>query len=84
MSLFFNNANPDMTMDKAYKKAIRLDDELSSQRDADILNKAAVKRKADIVKAKKQKKQSVRSSKVTSTIKDPDKALANIVNDFYS
>ena len=32
----------------------------------------------------KLKKQSVRSSKVASTIKDPGKALENIVNDFFA
>ncbi len=84
MGLFFNDTNPEMTMDKAYKKAILLDDELVAQRDAGILKRAEVKRKVEIEKAKKLKKQSVRSSKVASTIKDPGKALENIVNDFFA
>jgi hypothetical protein len=80
MGLLFQSNDSSMTMEKAYKKAILLDDELSSQRDADLLKRNELERKSAIEKAKKLKKQSVRSSKVNSFTKDPDKALEDIVN----
>lgn len=83
MGIFFNNDNPDMTMEKAYNKAILLDDELVTLRDAELLKKAEIKRKTEIEKAKKLKRQSVRSSKVSATISNPDAALERIVGDFF-
>ena len=72
-----------MTMEKAYSKAILLDDELVTLRDAELLKKAEIKRKTEIEKAKKLKRQSVRSSKVSATISNPDAALERIVGDFF-
>ena len=81
MALFFNDSNPDMTMELAYQKAIRLDDELYSQSQKSILEKEEQKRKMEIEKAKKLKKQSVRSSKINSANKTPRKALESIVDE---
>lgn len=84
MGMFFNSSNPEMTLEKAYQKAVRLDDDLFSQTKEEILRKAELKRKAEIEKAKKLKKQSINSSKVNATINDPRKRLESIVSDFYN
>ena len=83
MALFFTDVNPDMTMEKAYKRAVLLDDDLVSQRDAKLLKSAEIKRKNDIAKAKKLKRQSVRSSKVSAHTSNPDAALEKLVGDFF-
>lgn len=84
MGLFFNDENPNMTLEKAYSKAMLLDDELISIRDQEILRKAELEKKKKIEKAKKLKLQSVRSSNVSAKITNPDAALEKIVADFYS
>lgn len=48
-------------LEKAYQRALLLDDELVAERDAEILRKAQEKRKAEIEKAKKLKKFTGRS-----------------------
>lgn len=83
MGLFFNDSNPDMTLEKAYHKAIRLDDELFEQEKMAIEKKAELKRKAEIEKAKKLKKQAVRSSRVSATSTNPDVALRQVVDQFF-
>jgi hypothetical protein len=80
MGLFFNDSNPNMTMADAYQKAIRLDDELFEQTKSEVLVREEQKRKAEIEKAKKLKKQSVRSSKVKSVSQSPRKNLESIVD----
>lgn len=84
MSLFFSDTNPEMTMDKAYQKAILLDDELVTLRDATILKQAADKRKEEIEKAKRLKKFSNRSSNVNVKPASARAALDSIVDDFYA
>jgi hypothetical protein len=84
MGLFFNSNNPDMTMERAYQKALLLDDELIAKRDADILRKADTEKKARIEKAKKLKKQSVRSSKVKAAISDPRSKTLEAVDAFLA
>lgn len=79
MGLLFNDSNPDMTMEKAYQKAVLLDDELRAQRDADLLRKNEEKRKKEIEKAKSLKKQSVRSSRVNTRTNNPDANMDQIV-----
>jgi hypothetical protein len=71
MSKLFNIGDNDMTFEKAYQRAILLDDELVEQRDLKIKDSFEKKRKADVVKAKKAKRQSVRTSKISSTSHDP-------------
>jgi hypothetical protein len=66
---------PNMTMEKAYEKAILLDDELMAEREREILKKAELKRKEKIEKAKKLKKQSISSSKIKSITTNPDSLL---------
>lgn len=82
MGLFFNDNYPDMTLEKAYQKAILLDDELIRLRDADILRKAELKRKQEIEKAKKLKKQSIDSKRINTRSTNPDANLENIVSQF--
>jgi len=81
MGLFFNDNNSDMTMDLAYNKAIRLDDELFNQSQRSLLAKDGQKRKIEIEKAKKLKKQSIHSSNIKTANKTPRKALEDIVAD---
>lgn len=83
MALFFDDSDPSMTLEKAYGKAILLDSELIAKREEDILKGSELKRKADIERAKKLKRQSVRSSKVSASISNPEKQIENIVNEFY-
>jgi hypothetical protein len=82
MGLFFNDNYPDMTLDKAYQKAILMDDELIRLRDADILKKAELRRKQEIEKAKKLKKQSIDSTRINTRSTNPDANLENIVSQF--
>jgi hypothetical protein len=84
MGLFFNDDNPDMTMEKAYEKALLLDDELISKRDSEILRKAEEKRKREVEKAKSLKKQSMKSSKISTRSNDPHANLERIVSTFYN
>lgn len=84
MALFFNDTNPDMTMEKAYERAVLLDDDLMAQRDADILRKAELAKKEKIEKAKKLKRQSVRSSKVNARTVDHDAALEQAFDSLYA
>jgi hypothetical protein len=51
-------------LEKAYRKALLLDDDLIEERDAEILRKAQDKKKEEIEKAKKLKKFSGRSNSV--------------------
>jgi len=84
MALFFNDSNPDMTMEKAYQKAVLLDDELASVREEEILRKAEAKRQAEIQKAKKLKKQSSKGSSVKASTTDPEAATEAFIRSLYS
>jgi len=64
-----------MDLDKAYNKAVLLDDELSSLRDKEMLRIVEAKRKYRVEKAKKLKKQSPQSSNLDASIMDPDSLL---------
>lgn len=68
MGQLFNDNNPDMTMDKAYKEVVS---DLYSDRDTDVLRKSEIERKAQVEKAKRLKRQSIHSTKVDSHISDP-------------
>lgn len=82
MQVFFNGQYPDMTLEKAYNKALLLNDEFVQKRDADILAKAEQKRKAEIEKAKKLHKQSSKSRRTFAKSDNPDENLKRIVKDF--
>ena len=84
MQLFFNDSYPDMTLEKAYQKAIMLNPELVAQRDADILRKMELEKKAKIEKAKKQKAQSVRSSKINVKTVNPDVLLEQAFDNLFN
>lgn len=84
MGLFFNDNNPDMTMERAYNKALMLDDELIAKRDADLLRKVEMEKKARIEKAKKLKKQSVRSSSINASKSDPRAKTLDAVDAWYA
>jgi len=84
MGLFFNDNNPDMTMERAYNKALMLDDELIAKRDADLLKKVEMEKKARIEKAKKLKKQSVRSSSINASKSDPRAKTLDAVEAFLA
>jgi hypothetical protein len=83
MSLLMN-ADPTIDMEKAYQRAILLDDELVQEKEREIERRLELKRKAEIDKAKKLKKQSIRSSKVNSVVANPDANLERIVADFMA
>ena len=72
--------NPDLTLEKAYQKAIRLDDELVELRDIEITRKATEKRKEELEKAKRLKKFSGRTSSVNVAPANPRAALHDIVS----
>jgi hypothetical protein len=88
MAPFFDENSPifdsNMTMAKAYQKAILLDDELAAERDAELLNKAKAKRVAEIEKAKKLNKYSSRSSSVNVKPASSRDALSNIFDKWAS
>jgi len=83
MGIFFNDPESNITLEQAYQKAVRLDDELFEQEKLSIAKKVELKRKAEIEKAKKLRNQSVRSSKVSAKTYNPDVALEKIVGDFF-
>jgi hypothetical protein len=82
MALFYPDRTQDLSV--AYKKAVMLNEELSTNSEVDILKKVEVERKARIEKAKKQKKQSVRSSKINTKPTSRRAIIASAVDDFYS
>lgn len=84
MALFFDDRNPDMTMELAYKKAVRFDDELFQIEKDDILRNSDLQRREMIEKAKKLKKQSVKSSKLNSIIANPADSLNSLVDSYYA
>lgn len=71
------------SLEDSYQRAILLNPELSAQRDIDTLKKAELGRKAKIEKAKKLKRQSVRSSKVNARIVNHDAALESAFDSLY-
>lgn len=81
MGQLFNDDNPDMTMEKAYNQVVN---DLYSDRDAYILQKAEKDRKIQIEKAKKLKKQSIHSSKVTAKTSDPRTKTLEAVEAFLA
>ena len=88
MAHFFNEESPIfdpyITMEKAYQKALLLDDDLAAERDAEFLNKAKAKRAAEIEKAKKLNKYSSRSSSVNVKPASSRDALSNIFDKWAS
>ena len=80
MSVLMTDLNLDM--DGAYKKAIRLDDDLFEQEKRSLLTKDTTRRKQEVEKAKKLKRQSISSSNVKSSSQDPRKALGDLVEHF--
>lgn len=60
-----------ITLESAYGKAILLDDELSAERDAEMLRKIEAKRKYRVEKAKKLKKQSLQTKSLDTSVTDP-------------
>lgn len=72
------------SLEESYQRAVLLNPELNAQRDADILRKAENEKKARIEKAKKLKKQSVRSSKVKAAISDPRAKTLDAVEAFLA
>lgn len=76
--------NPDLTLEKAYQKAIRLDDELVELRDIEIARKATEKRKEELEKAKRLKKFSGRTSSVNVAPASPRALLEDIVSKHFA
>ena len=71
-------------LEKAYQKALLLDDDLAAERDAELLNKAKAKRAAEIEKAKKLNKYSSRSSSVNVKPASSRDALSSIFDKWAS
>lgn len=76
--------NPDLTLEKAYQKAIMLDDELVELRDIEITRKATEKRKEELEKAKRLKKFSGRTSSVNVAPASPRALLEDIVSKHFA
>jgi len=72
--------NPVLTLEKAYQKAIMLDDELVELRDIEITRKATEKRKEELEKAKRLKKFSGKTSSVNVAPASPRALLDDIVS----
>ena len=72
--------NPNLTLEKAYQKAIMLDDELVELRDIEITRKATEKRKEELEKAKRLKKFSGKTSSVNVAPASPRALLDDIVS----
>ncbi len=75
--------DPNITIEQAYLKAVLLDDNLRVIRDAELLAKAAKKRREEIEKAKKEKKFANRSSNVKTAPANARAGLVSIVDRFY-
>ena len=75
--------NPDLTLEKAYQKAIMLDDELVELRDIEIARKTMEKRKEELEKAKRLKKFSGRTSSVNVAPANPRALLEDIVSKHF-
>ena len=76
--------NPDLTLEKAYQKAIMLDDELVELRDIEIARKITEKRKEELEKAKRLKKFSGRTSSVNVAPANPRALLEDIVSKHFA
>jgi hypothetical protein len=76
--------NPDLTLEKAYQKAIMLDDELVELRDIEIARKTTEKRKEELEKAKRLKKFSGRTSSMNVAPASPRDLLEDIVSKHFS
>jgi hypothetical protein len=76
--------NPDLTLEKAYQKAIMLDDELVELRDIEIARKITEKRKEELEKAKRLKKFSGRTSSVNVAPANPRALLEDIVSKHFT
>lgn len=76
--------NPDLTLEKAYQKAIMLDDELVELRDIEITRKATEKRKEELEKAKRLKKFSGKTSSVNVAPASPRALLEDIVSKHFA
>ena len=71
-------------LEKAYQKALLLDDNLASERDAELLKRAKAKRDAEIEKAKKLKKFSSRSPSAGVKPASSKDALSSIYDSWAS
>jgi len=76
--------NPDLTLEKAYQKAIMLDDELVELRDIEIARKITETRKEELEKAKRLKKFSGRTSSVNVAPANPRALLEDIVSKHFA
>ncbi len=76
--------NPDLTLEKAYQKAIMLDDELVELRDIEIARKTTEKRKEELEKAKRLKKFSGRTSSMNVAPASPRALLEDIVSKHFA
>ena len=76
--------NPNLTLEKAYQKAIMLDDELVELRDIEITRKATEKRKEELEKAKMIKKFSGKTSSVNVAPASPRALLEDIVSKHFA
>ena len=70
MHLLFNKGDASMTLEKAYKKAVLMNDELVELREKELISKVEKDKIKKIEKAKKLKKQATLSSKVSATAND--------------
>jgi hypothetical protein len=88
MAPFFDERSslfdPEMTMARAYNKAVMLDDDLVSQRDEELLKKQRTRKAIEIEKAKKLKKFGGRSSNVSTKPASDEAAIGSIYDEWLS
>tara|TARA_R110000868_G_scaffold161193_2_gene391203 strand:+ start:1300 stop:2358 length:1059 start_codon:yes stop_codon:yes gene_type:complete len=75
---------PGMDLVKAYNQAVLLNDDLRTERESKLVKSVEEKRRLDIERAKKLKKQVPRSLNTKVSTSNPRALLSNAVADFYS
>jgi hypothetical protein len=75
---------PGMDLAKAYNQAVLLNDDLRTERESKLVKSVEEKRRLEIERAKKLKKQAPRSLNTKVSTSNPRTLLSNAVADFYS
>lgn len=86
MQYFFTmpNADPDLTLEQAYNKAILLDDELREERERELLLSAELSKKKKLEKAKSLKKYSSSSNRIDTVLLSPKEANKQALSKLFS
>lgn len=79
-----NSAERKERLERAYKKATLLDDDLIALRDAEIVKRTEARRQRQIEEARKNKKFGGRGTNVDTVISDPNARFAKAIDSLYS